>query len=461
MPTAPSDPATRGFPNSAAEWPLLRNALSSPIQELIAVEVPGPEYAQSLIEAVVSVAPRRQLRVLSFDALAGTAAALVEQARTQTVHAHGDSTLSFLIDRTVLPVLPDEAAKTRLATFWRAINQHREHWARLPGQTVFVLSGTGYAALNEHALHLKRWMALKLHLLPPPRPVTLDSPFSSTDQRERSQESEALGTVDQVGRLERQLARAEQAGETGPGLTARYLQPLLDASVTAGRLKQVRELLSKIWREGWPAEAEFSVLKSAAQGYWRLGDYPRLADVEKRLLAIIQPLADSDPANSAWQRDLSVSFNQLGDLATAQGNLPDASRHFSSALAIAQRLADSDPANSAWQRDLSISFNKLGDLATAQGNLPDASRHFSSALAIAQRLADSDRDNSAWQRDLFYSFYKLSSLEEQRRDLPAALSYAEKCLAVTERLAALSPKNATWQNDARFSRALVARLRAS
>ena len=413
MPTAPSDPATRGFPNSAAEWPLLRNALSSPIQELIAVEVPGPEYAQSLIEAVVSVAPRRQLRVLSFDALAGTAAALVEQARTQTVHAHGDSTLSFLIDRTVLPVLPDEAAKTRLATFWRAINQHREHWARLPGQTVFVLSGTGYAALNEHALHLKRWMALKLHLLPPPRPVTLDSPFSSTDQRERSQESEALGTVDQVGRLERQLARAEQAGETGPGLTARYLQPLLDASVTAGRLKQVRELLSKIWREGWPAEAEFSVLKSAAQGYWRLGDYPRLADVEKRLLAIIQPLADSDPANSAWQRDLSISFE------------------------------------------------KLGDLAVTQGNLPEAARLFSNALAIRQRLADSDKDNSAWQRDLFYSFYKLSSLEEQRRDLPAALSYAEKCLAVTERLAALSPKNATWQNDARFSRALVARLRAS
>ena len=38
--------------------------------------------------------------------------------------------------------------------------------------------------------------------------------------------------------------------------------------------------------------------------------------------------------------------------ATAQGNLPEAQRLFGESLRIRQRLAESDPANAAWQRDL-------------------------------------------------------------------------------------------------------------
>ena len=83
-----------------------------------------------------------------------------------------------------------------------------------------------------------------------------------------------------------------------------------------------------------------------------------------------QRLAESDPTNVEWQPDLSESFIKLGELATAQGNLPEAQRLFGEAFRIAQRLAESDPANAGWQRDLSLSFNKLGDLARAQGNLP-------------------------------------------------------------------------------------------
>ncbi|MBC8117908.1 MAG: ATP-binding protein, partial [Candidatus Saccharimonas sp.] len=85
-----------------------------------------------------------------------------------------------------------------------------------------------------------------------------------------------------------------------------------------------------------------------------------------------QRLAESDPANAEWQRDLVVSFGMLGVLAVSQGILPEAQRLFGESLRIAQRLAESDPTNAAWQRDLSLSFEKLGDLATAQGNLPEA-----------------------------------------------------------------------------------------
>ena len=63
----------------------------------------------------------------------------------------------------------------------------------------------------------------------------------------------------------------------------------------------------------------------------------------------------------------------------AQGDLPAATRHFTAGLKIRERLAASDPANAAWQRDLSVSLNKLGDLAVAQGDLPAAARHFTAA----------------------------------------------------------------------------------
>ena len=55
-------------------------------------------------------------------------------------------------------------------------------------------------------------------------------------------------------------------------------------------------------------------------------------------------------------------------------------KSYSDSLAIADRLAKSDPGNADWQRDLSVSYNKVGDVQEAQGNarakiLPRQPRH--------------------------------------------------------------------------------------
>ncbi len=140
----------------------------------------------------------------------------------------------------------------------------------------------------------------------------------------------------------------------------------------------------------------------------------------------------AEQAASAWQRDLSVSCNKLGDLATAQGNLPEAQRLFGESLRIAQRLAESDPANAEWQRDLSVSFNKLGELATAQGNLPEAQRLFGESLRIRQRLAESDPANALWQRDLVVSHYKLAGFAQQSGDDAGVETELRECFRVLD-----------------------------
>ncbi len=79
----------------------------------------------------------------------------------------------------------------------------------------------------------------------------------------------------------------------------------------------------------------------------------------------------STVTDNALDTELVRLLGRAGDAATGRGNLEQAARLFAESLAIAKRLAQSDPANAQWQRDLSISYNKLGDPSTAR---PERSR---------------------------------------------------------------------------------------
>jgi hypothetical protein len=59
------------------------------------------------------------------------------------------------------------------------------------------------------------------------------------------------------------------------------------------------------------------------------------------------------PTNTGLQRDVSVSYNHLGDLMLVLGDGIEAEQFCRAALAIAERLAATDPKNTGFQRDLS------------------------------------------------------------------------------------------------------------
>ena len=61
-------------------------------------------------------------------------------------------------------------------------------------------------------------------------------------------------------------------------------------------------------------------------------------------------------------------------------------------VAIRERLAKSGPGNTGWQRDLSVSYEKIGGVHEAQGDLKAALKSYSNEIAIAERLAQSDPD---------------------------------------------------------------------
>ena len=84
----------------------------------------------------------------------------------------------------------------------------------------------------------------------------------------------------------------------------------------------------------------------------------------------------------------------------AQGDLAGALKSYRDSLVIADRLAKSDPGNAGWQRDLSVSYDKVGDVQVAQGDLAGALTSYRDSLVIRDRLAKSDPGNAGWQRDL-------------------------------------------------------------
>ena len=107
----------------------------------------------------------------------------------------------------------------------------------------------------------------------------------------------------------------------------------------------------------------------------------------------------------------------------AQGDLAEAQEAYGEGLEIAKRLAESDPSNSQWQRDLSVSYDRLGDVAVAQGDLAEAQEAYEEGLEVAKRLAESDPNISQWQRDLWVSYWRLADVAERDNRSKEAQQY--------------------------------------
>jgi tetratricopeptide (TPR) repeat protein len=104
-----------------------------------------------------------------------------------------------------------------------------------------------------------------------------------------------------------------------------------------------------------------------------------------------------------------VSYNKVGDVQSAQGDLAGALKSYRDSLGIAEKLAKLDPGNAGSQRDLSVSYNKVGDVQSAQGDLTGALKSYRDSLAIRERLAKLDPGNAGWQGDLVWVYWRTGS----------------------------------------------------
>jgi tetratricopeptide (TPR) repeat protein len=120
---------------------------------------------------------------------------------------------------------------------------------------------------------------------------------------------------------------------------------------------------------------------------------------------IQQAKAAQDPPLESW------GLNGRGDVLVAQGDGPGAPAAYQAGLAIAAGLAKRDPANTQWQRELSVSHGLIGNVLSAQGDGPGALAAYQAGLEIAEGLAMRDPANTGWQVDIAVLCSKLGSLD--------------------------------------------------
>ena len=129
----------------------------------------------------------------------------------------------------------------------------------------------------------------------------------------------------------------------------------------------------------------------------------------------------AEPNRADYQRDLSVSFNKLGDLLGSLGEGEQARAYYEKSLAISERLAAAEPNRADYQRDLSVSYEKLGDLLRSLGEGEQARAYYEKSLAIRERLAAAEPNRADYQTDLVVSLMRVG----HRQDLERALTILE------------------------------------
>ena len=154
-------------------------------------------------------------------------------------------------------------------------------------------------------------------------------------------------------------------------------------------------------------------------------------------------LADhvDDDAARAW------AWIERGDVQQDQGDLRAALGSYRASLAIWERLAAADPGNAGWQRDLSVSHNNIGDVQRGQGDLAAALGSYRASLAIRERLAAADPGNAGWQRDVAMSNARLGATYRQCKDPAQARRFLLAGRAIMAGLVARYPDWVEWKRD--------------
>ena len=171
-----------------------------------------------------------------------------------------------------------------------------------------------------------------------------------------------------------------------------------------------------------------------------IGDVKGAVAAARRSASLMEALStSSNSGNTGWQRDLSVSYEKLGDALAAQGDLAAALKAYRKDLAIAEKLAASDPRNTQWRWDLSASYENIGDVLAAQGDLAAASKSYRDDLAIREPLAGSEPDNIDWRRGLAVTYERMGATLARQDDVKGAITAFERALGIYQTLARAHP----------------------
>jgi serine/threonine protein kinase len=157
----------------------------------------------------------------------------------------------------------------------------------------------------------------------------------------------------------------------------------------------------------------------------------------------LNQLAPDSANDSSTRRLLVKAYMKVGDL---QGNLygPNlgesaaARKSYETALALARQEARSDPRNESVQRDVALSRERLGDLASLGGDRREALEQYRSAENVYRKFLDANPSRLDALKDLRRVLYTTGITQYELGDPARALETYHRELETAQRAATLS-----------------------
>ncbi len=170
------------------------------------------------------------------------------------------------------------------------------------------------------------------------------------------------------------------------------LEALSSANAARKSYRRVAELDRKNF---YAAAGLASIEELIGNLLFEQSDYTGALDSYRASLAIAQRFAENKIANTVqsinWEVAISLKHQQIGDVHKARGDSLGALESYRRSLAIRKRLAEMDPNNAAWQRNLATIHRRLAL------NGGDPLKHWQNVVDILKKLdtrgqlQDSDR----------------------------------------------------------------------
>ena len=315
-------------------------------------------------------------------------------------------------------------------------------------------------------------------------------------QANRNAEAERLAKVE----AERNFDAAKEAVD---GMTLQLAQGLRAA--TGMQVATLREILAKIERTVERLSASnpnhFGMQESRAMMLLEFGwTYVAAGDLAAGLaaceeaLSIFRKLAEAEPANLSWKRNIAVALEkvgamrlQMGNTSAAmqafnegievnrlvldsaedpetwknlalslagtgyvdrrEGNFAAALKAFEEVLAIFRRLAVDEPDEEKWQGEIASALDRIGDLKFAFGDIGGAGEAYAEGLSLMRVLVEQHSNRSEWRRDLTVALENVGRARLREGDAAGAQEAFEEGLSVARSLAALDTGNMQFQRD--------------
>jgi tetratricopeptide (TPR) repeat protein len=183
-----------------------------------------------------------------------------------------------------------------------------------------------------------------------------------------------------------------------------------EAAAQHARALAIRERIS-------PTSYETSrSLNALAYAYDELGRYAEARALAERALAV--QIAELGPGHP----DIALCYNNLGNIASDEGDLARASDYYRRALAIREKTvpAGDDPSG------MGDVLNNLGIVAFQQGRLDEAVGYHRRALEVREKIGPDEPDISA-------SLGNLAVIDVKRGRIGQALAGYRRALAIAEK----------------------------